>query len=264
LRSFAGNKAVNLIFIASPLYSQNRKQVGKSIEDFNIKWYSAFYNPFFFTRKRLYDNLAQLAPMLKGNVLDFGCGAKPYKKLFTAAASYTGIDIEVSGHSHKNEQVDVYYDGKTIPFADGHFDHIFSTEVFEHVFNIDEVLPEVVRVLKPGGYLLITCPFVWPEHERPYDYARYTSFGIKHLLEKHGLEIAQQIKTGNFIETLAQLNMFLLYCYLPKKPKLLYLVLHQIFILPIIAVMQLMNAVLPARVKRSDLYLNNIVLAKKR
>ncbi len=235
-----------------------------NIEDFKLSWRSAFYNPFYFTRKRLYESLKENAPLLSGSVLDFGCGAKPYRELFVNANSYIGLDIEVSGHEHTNEQIDVYYDGKTIPFNNNSFDHVFSTEVFEHVFNIDEVLPEIVRVLKPGGYLLITCPFVWPEHEKPYDFARYTSFGIKHILQQHGLTVDKQLKTGNFIETLGQLNMFLLYCYLPKKPQLLYLVLHQFFLLPIIAVASILSKILPKRIKRDDLYLNNVVLAVKK
>ena len=201
--------------------------------------------------------------MLKGDVLDFGCGEKPYRNLFTNAASYIGVDIEVSGHSHQGEHIDVFYDGKTLPFPNDHFDHVFSTEVFEHIFNIDEILPEVIRVLKPGGSLLITCPFVWPEHEKPYDFARYTSFGITHVLEKHGLKVDKHIRTGNFIETIAQLNMFLLYCYLPKRPLFLYLILHQFFLLPIILVISLLNIILPARIKRNDLFHNNVVLATK-
>jgi hypothetical protein len=48
-------------------------------------------------------------------VLDFGCGSKPYRQYFTAAGSYTSIAIEVSGYNHKNEEIDVYYDGKVIP-----------------------------------------------------------------------------------------------------------------------------------------------------
>ncbi len=231
---------------------------------FIVKWYHVFCHPFYFIRKRLHESLTLLAPMLKGNVLDFGCGAKPYKALFTNADSYTGLDIEVSGHSHKNEEIDVYYDGKTIPFNDNHFDHVFATEVFEHVFNIDEILPEIYRVVKPGGYLLITCPFVWPEHEKPYDFARYTSFGIQQVLQKNGFEVAQFIKAGNFIETHAQLSMFLLYCYLPKKPNILYLLLHQLFILPIIVAISILNKLLPEKIKRNDLYSNNIVLAVKK
>jgi SAM-dependent methyltransferase len=236
---------------------------GKRSKEFIVKWYSIFSEPSYFIRKGLYKSVRSLAPQLQGKVLDFGCGSKPYKELFTNAASYTGLDIEVSGHQHKNEEIDVYYDGKIIPFDAQYFDNIFSTEVFEHIFNIDDVLPEINRVLKTGGQLLITCPFVCPLHEKPYDYARYTSFGIKYLLEKHGFRVKEQIKTGNYIEAAAQLKMYYINYMLPQKPRILYMLLYQVFLLPVILITSFFNAVLPARLKRDDLYHSNVVLAEK-
>lgn len=235
----------------------------KNSEEFIIKWHSIFSQPSYFIRKGLYKSVNLLAPQLNGKVLDFGCGAKPYKDLFTNATSYIGLDIEVSGHAHTNENIDVYYDGKVIPFEEQSFDNIFATEVFEHIFNIDEVLPEINRVLKTGGLLLITCPFVCPEHEKPYDYARYTSFGIKHLLEKHGFKIKEQIKTGNYIETMAQVKMYFINYFLPQRPAFLHFIFHNIFILPIIVTTGIFNRILPARVKRDDFYHSNVVLAEK-
>jgi len=232
--------------------------------EFIIKWYSIFFHASYFIRRGLYRSIYRLAPLLKGKVLDFGCGSKPYKHLFKNATSYTGLDIEISGHSHENEQIDVYYDGRHIPFEDNSFDHVFSTEVFEHVFNIDEILPEINRVLKSGGYLLITCPFACPEHEKPYDYARYTSFGIKHLLEKHGFSVKEQIKTGNFFEANAQLRMYYINYFLPKKPRFVYIIFFQLFLLPVILCTRLISKIMPKIFKRTDLYHSNVLLAEKK
>jgi len=231
---------------------------------FIIRWNSVFSQPDYFIRKGLYKSVRSLAPLMKGRLLDFGCGAKPYKSLFTNTSEYIGVDIEVSGHDHKDENIDVYYDGKILPFADGSFDNVFATEVFEHIFNIDEVIPEIHRVLKTGGQLLITCPFVCPEHEKPYDYARYTSFGIRHLLEKHGFEVREQLKTGNYIEAAAQVRMYFINYFLPKDPYFLYLFFFQLFLLPIIVSTSIFNAILPSRVKRDDLYHSNVVLVTKK
>ena len=140
--------------------------------------------PFYFVRKHLYENIAEIAPLLKGSILDFGCGAKPYAELFVNCTKYVGMDIDVSGHDHSNELIDVYYDGKHIPFEDEVFDNVFSSEVFEHIANPEKILPEINRVLKNNGYMLATVPFIWNEHEIPYDFKRYTSFGIKELLER--------------------------------------------------------------------------------
>src|SRR5260221_2917426 len=149
--------------------------------------------------------------------MDFGCGSKPYKSLFKNASEYIGVDYDSEGHSHKNEKIDVFYDGKTIPFKDNSFDSILTSEVLEHVFNLEEILKELNRVLKPGGKILITIPFAWYEHEVPNDFGRYTSFGIKSLLEKNGFIILELDKTGNFIETLTQ--MWIVYWHTHVIPK---------------------------------------------
>ncbi|MEI9999016.1 MAG: methyltransferase domain-containing protein [Verrucomicrobiota bacterium] len=62
---------------------------------------------------------------------------------------------------------------------DARFNAVVSTEVLEHLFNYDEILSELWRVLRPNGRLFLTTPFIWPEHEQPYDCARHTSFGLK-------------------------------------------------------------------------------------
>src|SRR5215831_6745285 len=84
--------------------------------------------PAYFTRNRLLNKITMLAPELKGKLLDFGCGSKPYRSLFSVD-EYIGIDIENPGHPHANEQIDVFYDGKKIPFTDNSFDAVFSSEV---------------------------------------------------------------------------------------------------------------------------------------
>ena len=230
---------------------------------FIIKWYHIFSHPFFLIRNGIEKKIKVLSVKLQGKILDFGCGAKPYGQYFTHADEYIGLDIEVSGHEHTSEKIDVYYDGKKIPFNDGHFDAVFSSEVFEHVFNIDEVLPELHRVLKPGGRLLFTCPFAWPEHEIPYDFARYSSYGIKSVLERNGFKVVEQYKTGHFFEVVMQYFIFYIFCFLPKRPSFLYYILHQLFILPFLLFTIGITAIMPKRMKRKDLYFNNVLLVEK-
>ena len=129
-------------------------------QSFNPGLIGIFFNPFYFIRKRIYQSIASSAPALKGKLLDFGCGSKAYRSLFSVD-EYIGLDVEQSGHSHENEEVDVYYDGKVIPFEDHTFDACFSSEVFEHVFDLEDSLKEIHRVLKPGGKGLFVVPFVW-------------------------------------------------------------------------------------------------------
>ena len=226
---------------------------------FYCAWWSIFYNPLFILRRRLFKGVKNFSPFLGGKLLDFGCGRKPYKKLFNVD-EYIGLDIEVSGHPHDKEDIDIFYDGKVIPFENEEFDSIFSTEVFEHVFNLDEVLPEVFRVLKKDGHILVTVPFVWDEHEVPYDFARYSSFGIKHVLEKHGFSIIELKKTTTYVETVFQmLAAYISQVILPRN-KFINFLLHQIFVMPVLLIGIIFSWVLP---DNKGFYHNSVVLAKK-
>jgi SAM-dependent methyltransferase len=164
------------------------------------------YHPLYILRKNIYRRMVKFAPMLSGKLMDFGCGSKPYKALFTNISAYIGVDYDGEGHKHDDEQIDVYYDGHTIPFADNTFDSILTNEVLEHVFNLENIIGELHRVLKPGGKILITTPFAWMEHEAPVDFGRYTSFGMKALMERNGFEIITMEKTTNYLQTQTQLR----------------------------------------------------------
>ena len=198
--------------------------------------------------------------------MDFGCGSKPYQALFTVE-KYIGVDYNGEGHTHENEAIDVFYDGKKIPFPDAYFDSVFTSEVFEHLFNLEEILPELHRVLKPKGKMLITCPFVWNEHEVPNDYARYTRFALEQLLEKHGFNILVTDKSGTFITTIFQMMVVYFSQHLfPRsswimKTGVSRFIIKFLFILMPNLTGYLLNAMLP---ERKDLYQNNILLVEKK
>src|SRR5690606_30025728 len=118
---------------------------------------------------------------------------------------YVGVDFENEGHPHDNEQIDVFYDGKTLPFQSEMFDSALCTEVFEHIFNLEEILNEINRVMKHGGKMIVNCPFVWNEHEVQHDFDRYTKFALESMLKKAGFEVVEYSKSGDFISTITQL-----------------------------------------------------------
>ncbi len=227
-------------------------------EMFNPKLFGFFFNPFYTIRKGIYKGVKENASNLTGKLLDFGCGSKPYKDLFDVE-EYIGLDIEESGHNHENEDIDMFYDGKVIPFSDNYFDSVFSSEVFEHVFELENSLKEINRICKPNGYLLLTVPFVMCEHEIPYDYARYTSFGIKHLLQKNEFQIVKQTKTSNYIQTVFQMWNIYVYNNIIKYKKIRFF-LTPIVLVPVTIFGIVLSLILP---RNDDFYLTNIVLAKK-
>lgn len=218
-----------------------------------------FFNPFYIVRRGLFLALRRHAPKAKGKLLDFGAGAAPYRHLFNVN-QYVTVDIEVSGHPNSNKTADHYYDGHTLPFQDDCFDFIFATEVLEHIFNIEEILLELVRVLKPGGRILVTTPFVWDEHERPFDFARYTGFGLRHLLEQKGFEIEALEKTSGYLEAVFQMAVVYLWYRRSLSFSRYVQKFATLFLFgPILLIGRLLTAVLP---KDDRFYLNSVVLAR--
>ena len=221
-------------------------------------WLGIFVNPFYFARSGLLNAITIFAPNLNGRLLDVGCGSKPYKGLFHVD-EYVGLDVD-SVTTRKLAVADYFYDGGKFPFENASFDSILCNQVLEHVFNPDEFLAEIARVLKPGGKLLLTVPFVWDEHEQPYDYARYSSFGLRALLEKQKLIISQHHKIGadaSIVFQLANAYLFKVTQSFSKLGKLFFTatVLAFITLIGLLA-----RRVLP---DNPDLYLDHVVLAEK-
>jgi len=218
--------------------------------------------PAYLTRKGLLRAIRRFSPQLKGRIMDLGCGSKPYRSLFTVD-EYIGVDYDSEGHPHDEEPIDVFYDGKTLPFPDAYFDGVFSSEVFEHVFNLPELLTEVHRVMKRGGKMLITCPFVISEHEVPNDYARYTIFALRHLLEQQGFKILEIKKSGNFVLAIMQLRIMYVHMHLMPYVRKIPVVRSALRFLVYTSMnlgALLLNHIFP---RREDLYLNNILLCEK-
>ena len=145
----------------------------------------ALADPFHLARRALRQGLQAHADALQGPILDVGCGTKPYRDLFPGR-DYVGMELNRDSPLGSARQPDLYFDGLHFPLADASCGSALCSQVLEHVFEPEVFLAEMRRVLVPGGKLLLTVPFVWDEHEQPFDYGRYTSYGLKHLLAKAG------------------------------------------------------------------------------
>jgi SAM-dependent methyltransferase len=176
----------------------------RQAQEFNPTKLGMLMNSCYLIRRTISQAIRENSSNLRGKVLDYGCGSRPYEHFFKDS-EYIGVDIETSGHPSERKCADYYFNGTDLPFKNDEFNGVLASEVFEHVFNLQICLKEINRVLKPGGKLLITCPFVWPLHEEPYDFARYTPYAIRQELEAAGFKITKIEQLGTPIEVIIQL-----------------------------------------------------------
>jgi SAM-dependent methyltransferase len=121
----------------------------------------------------------------KGNLLDIGCGNKPYAHWINPKVdSYLGCDIV---QSSKNN-VDILCPANAIPLDSNQFDTIISTQTIEHLGDYKGMLKEAFRLLKSGGRFIVSGPMYWPLHEEPYDFHRFTKHGFEFELKNAGFE----------------------------------------------------------------------------
>ena len=135
------------------------------------------------------------------SVLDYGAGNSPYKP-YVSCDRYVTADITPS----VTQCIDLLIlPGEKLKIADASFDLILLLDVLEHVPDPTYVFAELRRLIKPGGSIIISLPFIVREHETPNDYRRYTYFGIKKLISDNGAEILRFEKIGNVYYTLVTL-----------------------------------------------------------
>ncbi len=193
-----------------------------------------------------------------GFLLDIGCGIKPYRELFVVE-KYIGIDVEQSGHDHTHSKIDKFFDGINIPYEDNSFDYVIATEVFEHSFNLDKLLIDIRRVMKDDGVLFFTIPFCWNEHEIPFDFARYTRFGIAQILNENGFEITKIRKSTTFVETICQLLILYIVTNIFPRNKYIRTILSSMLTTPLTIIAKTSSLILP---DDASLPLNLIVVAR--
>jgi SAM-dependent methyltransferase len=128
--------------------------------------------------------LADNSDAIGGMLLDLGAGNQPFKEWYSPLAERcVAVDVAPA------PGVDVLSLAAPLPFRSETFDTVLCTSVLEHVHDAEAAVSEIVRILKPGGRVLVTVPFLYPTHEAPYDFWRTTHWGLRSVLTRHGLEV---------------------------------------------------------------------------
>lgn len=182
------------------------------------RFYDAFLDPrcsvrnldLYTIRKRILAEVKAGREFLSGSLLDVGCGRMPYRALLSEpegrASWYLGIDLyDPSGLRPDYGTPDLYWDGLRIPLSSDAFDCALAVEVLEHCPDPRVVMSEIYRVLKPGGHLLVTVPFLWPLHDAPFDEYRYTPFSLERHATEAGFQVVHIRALGGWDASLAQM-----------------------------------------------------------
>lgn len=148
-------------------------------------------------------------------LLDAGAGESQFKKfcghlkyIAQDFGQYTGGgDTGLQTGTWDNSKLDIVSDITAIPLQNHSVDAIMCTEVFEHIPNAVAAIQEFSRLVKPGGYLLVTAPFTSLTHFAPYHFATgFNRFFYEKHLPENGFEIADLQMNGNYFEFIAQEN----------------------------------------------------------
>ncbi len=227
-------------------------------QQFTPGFWGLIVNPFYYARRGLCQGLEEFFPTLSREVLDVGCGRKPYRHL-VPAEKYVGLELDTP-ELRDLGAADIYYSGGDLPVAAESFDAVICSQVLEHIFTPMEFLQEIRRVLRPGGSLLLAVPFAWDEHSQPYDFGRYSSFGLNHLLTEAGFEVIAQRKTCADGRALVQLVTAYLYKVVHGRHRIMNWLGQFLLIAPVNIMGGLFALILPSN---EDFFLDNIILARK-
>lgn len=166
------------------------------------------FHPGYWVEKRLGDAIREHADMSHGVLLDVGCGLKPYEKAYAPfIESYIGIEYSPES-GYRGNKADFCGDAAYLPLADESVDTILCTEVMEHVPNPEKTVAEFERVLRPGGTIITTAPFVFPIHDA-YDFFRYSPDGLAAIMKRHGLTVEKvEPLSGTGVTLAIMVNLF--------------------------------------------------------
>lgn len=180
---------------------------------FTDKLGTTILHPQFIVKTINYKAILEAKKYINGDLIDIGCGRMQYKKELTPfIKKYIGVDHpRISKLYNPQNKPDILADAIHIPVKDKSFNSALLLEVLEYFSNPALVFKELARILKPNGVVIISSPFLYPQHDLPYDRARYTKTQIKEFLENSGFKIKKQFELGNFWEMwLLSLIMYLL------------------------------------------------------
>ena len=148
--------------------------------------------------------LTTATPLMQGLVLDVGGKRINERGAFRPPQSDQWYALNIT----RPEYPHVISDAHHLPVEDACADTLICTEVLEHVADPQQVVAELSRILRPGGHLILSIPFLIPVHGDPFDFQRFTPHGLSRLLTMHHFEVLELQPMGLFFTTISDLIRF--------------------------------------------------------
>lgn len=150
-------------------------------------------------------------------ILDAGAGECPYKNFFSHL-QYVSADFCQVDNDYDQKDIDLVCDLTSIPVQNESFEAVLCTQVLEHVKDPQAVIKEFYRVLKPKGKLFLSAPQGWEQHQKPYDFFRFTSFALAHLFKTAGFKVIYIKPMGGYFRYLsARIQKIIFYLFPPTR-----------------------------------------------
>lgn len=163
---------------------------------------SAFH-PQWFAHRMEREAFSYVGRHAAGRVIDVGCSDQRIRAYLTDSSYYLGLDYYTTATQWYDTRPTVFGDAHALPIAASAFDSALLLDVMEHLENPAKCLAEIGRILRPGGKLLLKVPFMYPIHDAPRDFGRWTEYGLDRLARDNGFTALEIRRFGKPVETAA-------------------------------------------------------------
>ncbi len=151
-------------------------------------------------------NRRDIARRMTGTILDIGCGNRLMEAFLGPGNIYIGLDYPATHAKGYTKYPDLFGDGQNLPFPSEIFNTVIALDVLEHLPLPNQCIQEAARVLQSGGQLILQTPFLYPLHDMPYDFQRWTLQGLETMVQREGFKVTERRILGAPCETAALLT----------------------------------------------------------